>query len=588
MVAIETTSESLLALDIGAITTRALFFDVVDGQYHFIAAGTASTTAAAPFDNVMEGVLMAVDELEQITGRTLIGHDQNLIIPTATSGEGVDAFCVVISAATPLRTIVIGLLEDVSIASATRLLQGTYAKVIDTFTLSDPRKLEERLDAILRLRPDLIVITGGSEQGASLSIRRMIHPLRLALPLIPQGQRPHLLYVGNTALHEEMQSIFKDMAPILTAPNVRPALNIKDLEGPHPALASAVMDIYIQRIGGVETLHHWASGGAFPAATTHGRMLRFLSQGDTTKGVLGIDVGASATTVSAAFQGTLHPGVYPSLGLGPQLAELLHGDPYEKLSPWLSANLETSYVSAYVFNKGVSPGTVPITEEDAAIEQAITTYALRKASIQTAKNIATSLNTQTNTGGNSLLLPQVEPIIVTGSPFTQSLNIGRSLLALLDGIQPLGITTILLDRYNLTTVLGAAASVNPILAIQAMASSMFVRMALVISPVSHARLNTPILRVQLTDKESGEEIRQEVKLGTLTVIPLPLGRRATLKLQPLYRTDIGLGPGRKAAYEVAGSLKGIIVDARGRPYHPHKDPLRREEMYKKWLWHLAH
>jgi hypothetical protein len=191
-------------------------------------------------------------------------------------------------------------------------------------------------------------------------------------------------------------------------------------------------------------------------------------------------------------------------------------------------------------------------------------------------------------GNTPQLMPQIEPIIATGSILTQTSNLGAALLAVLDGIQPTGITTILLDRYNLTTALGAAASVNPALAVQAMDSTMFTRLALVVAPISTARLGTPILKVQLTDNESGEDIKGGVKQGGLAVLPLPPGRRGTLRLQPLYRTNIGLGAGRKAAYEVSGSALGIVIDARGRPLHLHQDLARRQEMYKKWLWHLGY
>ena len=41
-------SDSLLAVDVGTITTRAALFDVVEGNYRFIASGHSSSTAAAP------------------------------------------------------------------------------------------------------------------------------------------------------------------------------------------------------------------------------------------------------------------------------------------------------------------------------------------------------------------------------------------------------------------------------------------------------------------------------------------------------------------------------------------------------------
>ena len=62
-------ADSLLAIDIGTTTTRALLFDVVDGRYHFLAAGSAVTTAGAPFRDIGEGVRQALDHLQEISGR---------------------------------------------------------------------------------------------------------------------------------------------------------------------------------------------------------------------------------------------------------------------------------------------------------------------------------------------------------------------------------------------------------------------------------------------------------------------------------------------------------------------------------------
>ena len=43
---------SLLAIDVGAANTRAVLFDVIEGEYRFVAAGIAPTTAEAPFKDV--------------------------------------------------------------------------------------------------------------------------------------------------------------------------------------------------------------------------------------------------------------------------------------------------------------------------------------------------------------------------------------------------------------------------------------------------------------------------------------------------------------------------------------------------------
>ncbi len=585
MAAIETTSDSLLALDVGAITTRALFFDVVNGQYRFVSAGSAPTTDKAPFRNVLEGAHMAIDDLQRITGRRLLAEDATLLTPSLSPGEGVDAMVTTLSAGPPLKAIVIGLLEDISVASGRRLVESTYARLVDTFTLSDRRSLETRLDAILRLRPDLVVITGGTENGASVSVSRLLEPLRLALHLLPQEERPQILFAGNSALQGKISTIFEDAARVWLAPNVRPTLEEERLGPAHMVLARAVREHRIQHLPGIGELDTWSGGATFPAATAQGRMVRFLSLDDPSKGVLAVDVGVSAVTMAAAFQGDLHLSVCTDLGLGPQVAGLTRGDPASLLAPWLTQPLEADTVRDYIFNKALHPAVLPVSEEDTAIEYALARYAMRQA---TQRVLRAMYDREDFKGNTPQLMPQIEPIIATGSILTQTSNLGAALLAVLDGIQPTGITTILLDRYNLTTALGAAASVNPALAVQAMDSTMFTRLALVVAPISTARLGTPILKVQLTDNESGEDIKGDVKQGGLAVLPLPPGRRGTLRLQPLYRTNIGLGAGRKAAYEVSGSALGIVIDARGRPLHLHQDLARRQEMYKKWLWHLGY
>jgi sugar (pentulose or hexulose) kinase len=45
-------NESILAIDVGATVTRAVLFDVVEGQYRFVASGQAPSTAEAPFKDI--------------------------------------------------------------------------------------------------------------------------------------------------------------------------------------------------------------------------------------------------------------------------------------------------------------------------------------------------------------------------------------------------------------------------------------------------------------------------------------------------------------------------------------------------------
>ena len=95
-----------------------------------------------------------------------------------------------------------------------------------------------------------------------------------------------------------------------------------------------------------------------------------------------------------------------------------------------------------------------------------------------------------------------------------------------------------------------------------------------------------MLRARLT-YEDGTDAHTEVKFGGLELLPLSMGKTARLTLQPLHRSDIGNGPGRNATVQVAGGVMGVVIDARGRPLVLPEDPVRRRELFKKWLWSVG-
>jgi hypothetical protein len=159
---------------------------------------------------------------------------------------------------------------------------------------------------------------------------------------------------------------------------------------------------------------------------------------------------------------------------------------------------------------------------------------------------------------------------------------------LLDGIQPTGVTTLVLDQNNLSPALGAAATINPMLTVQVLESTgTFLNLGTVISPVGNARPGTPVMQARLVyDDES--EIKVDIKQGTIELLSLPTGQVARLHVQPLQRFDIGMGgPGRGGSLRVIGGALGVVIDARGRPLRLPEDDARRFEILKKWQWVLG-
>ena len=574
-------ADSVLAIDVGSVNTRAILFDVVDGRYRFLACGSAPTTAGAPYRNVMEGVHLALDQLQAITGRKLVGDDQSLITPTQPDGAGIDKCVVTLSAGPTLKAVVVGLLEDISVQSAQNLVNTTYAHIQEVINLNDRRKTAARLDAVLRARPDVVVIAGGTDQGASQSVEKLLEPVGLACYLLPKELRPQILFAGNQSLAEEVKAQIGALAPLHISPNVRPMLETEALLPGQKKLAAVYRQARARQIPETIDLDRWTGGNLLPSAMAFGRTIRFISKeyARTRKGVLGVDVGATSTTIAAGFAGDLRLTVYPRLGQGEGSLGIISASSLEEITRWLPVDVEDATVRDYIYNKALHPASLPVTEADLAIEQAMATQALQIAIRKAMRGFPESV--MQASGG---ALPLFEPIIAAGSVLVDAPLRGQSLMMLLNALQPSGVTTLAVDQNKLAASLGAAAEVAPLLAVQSLDASNFINLCTVISPAGKAPAGTPILHMRIKHNE-GNETAVEVKNGAFELIPLPFGQVVNIHLQPLHRFDVGWGgPGRSGSLKVVGGLMGLVIDARGRPLALPADPARRLELVQKWHW----
>lgn len=574
-------TESILGIDVGAAVTRAVLFDVVEGQYRFVAAGQAPSTAEAPFKDIGIGVREAITNLQKVTGATLLGaQDNNLIAPSQPDGSGVDAVVATISAGPAVKTVVVGLLSDVSVQSARRLAESTYARIVDTLDLSDQRRPDQQMDSIARSRPDLVLLAGGTDGGATRSIQKMLEAVGLACYLMPLEKRPMVLYAGNQKLANDVRELLGGhVGKLEVSYNVRPSLETEDLDPARHELAMLMVKLRAKQIKGVEELNLWTAGNLLPTAYAQGRIIRFLSKMyESTRGLLCVNVGASATSVAAGFDGELALGVYPQYGMGENLAGLLQETDVENIMRWLQLDISPNMLREYMFQKSLYPASIPATKEEQALSQALARQALYMAVRAAQKDFPA--HARPSRDG---VMPPLDLILGAGGVMSEGTSLGQSLLLLLDAIQPVGIMPVLLDQNNLLPLLGAAASRSHYLPIQVIESGAFIGLGTVVSVVASANYGDQVVRARVTYSD-GTEARAEAKFGGLEILPLPSGQSARLSLQPLGRADIGLGPGKGGVVPVTGGALGVVIDARGRPLHFPSDPVRRRELMKRWSY----
>ncbi|MCC6148112.1 MAG: glutamate mutase L [Anaerolineaceae bacterium] len=561
-------AQSILAIDLGSVHTRALLFDVVEGQYRFIGSGIAASTANAPFRDIGEGFFRAVLNLQEKLGRTLI-KDDRLILPSREDNAGVDRLVAAYTAGPELRIVTAGLLTDVSLQSIQRLAGTVSGQVAESLSLGDRRRPEARIDAVLQAKPDLIIFGGGTEGGAGRSVFKLAELLILVCRILPQEQRPHILYTGNQALARKIQEALSKWTTVHIAPNVRPGIDQEDISPAQEVLAELVTDFRKKQLGGMQTLADQCSAVPLPVSHAMGRMVRFLSRAyDPQKSVLGIDIGSQGVILAAAQDGRLNLAVAP-YGLGSSARRLTEPALIEEINRWLTIYTPPELLRDYLWQKSLYPASIPGSAETLAIEQAMAKVILRRSFLQAKAE-------------NPDLGEVFEPILAGGSIFNQAPTAGEALMMLLDGLQPVGVSTVILDKHSLLAALGAAAEVNPLLPVQALESSAFLNLGTVICPYSPARYGAPILNVRV-EYEKGNESRMEIRQGTFTVLPLKNGQTVRLHLEPLRKTVVDPTGQRSAnSFKITGGLCGAVIDARGRPVPLPKDAARRRDVLKKW------
>jgi hypothetical protein len=577
-------ADTLLAVDVGTVNTRASLFDVVDGRYRLIATGRAPSTAGPPLFDVSESVRMSLERIQSITGRPLMDESDSLILPVTTEGAGVDVFVSTTSAGPKVRTVLVGLMPGVSLQSVRRLASSAFLEIIGEIGLTDRRRDAERIDLIIAARPDLILVAGGTDGGAVDSVLQMVETVGLAANLLPGGRQTRIVFAGNRHLGASVMEYFGERLSVTMTPNVRPSLRHEDLAPARMHLAEVVAEVRSSRVAGFGELETWSRGFLLPTADAFGRVIRYLSNiYGPDKGVLGVDLGASQTTVAAAFNGELRIMVNSDLGMGSSLPGLLRHGEIADVIRWLPVEIPEYRVRDYICNKAIQPGTVPAETEELYIE-----YALAREVIRLALGLARSEWPAGKDSGSLMLLPPLEPIVVSGGVLARAPRPAHALLTILDALQPTGISTLVLDPHNLTPALGVAAGPLPVLPVQVLESGSYASLGTVVAPVGSARFGRQILSVKLEREADGQDMTGEIRMGQLVVLPLAQGEKARLTLRPERGIDVGFGgPGQAGALRVAGGAIGLIIDARGRPIFMPKDPDRRRELNQKWLWDIG-
>lgn len=575
-------ADTILAADFGTASTRVSLFDVVEGVYRFIGHGEAPSTVGPPYQEASEGMRHALLELQAITGRAMLDDNARLVMPATADGRGVDTFVATASAGPAVRAVLLGLLPDVTLESARSTAATSYISVMDTFSLGDRRREDKQIDAVLAARPELIVIAGGTDGGASEALLKLVETVSLACHLLPPETKLKVLYVGNAALKDRIGELMGRVASVHSAPNVQPELGVEVLDPARAELGRIFEELRLEQIGGFLQLAQWAGGHILPTVQAEGHLLRFLSRlPEWPRGVLGVNVGSASTSMGAAFGGELFLSVRPDLGVGHHAAAVLADTPLNQMTRWIPFEVSDEAMRDFILNKSLYPHTVPTDVNDLYFE-----HALARQTIRSALRRARAEWPESAPRPRGDLLPWFSLILGSGAVVGRVPRPGLAALILLDALQPSGITRLVLDPFHLAAALGAIAHINPLAVAQIYSSLAFLDLGTAVSAVGWGRVGELACQAKLVT-ELGAESEVEVPFGSLEVIPLPLGQSGKLTLRPRAGFNLGFGQGRVRTIQIKGGAVGVIIDARGRPVAFPKAPDKRYETVQQWIWKVG-
>ena len=571
-------TDSLLVADIGSVTTRAALLDIVNGQFRFVALGEAPSSVAPPFGDMSEGVRHALDHLGQITGRAFLDEDERLILPARADGSGVDAFTATVSAGEPLRAVLVGLMPNISLASAQRLATTSYVRVVELFGLGDRRREDQQLDALLHAKPEVVIISGGTENGSQAAVLRLAETVALAAQLMPETARPEILFAGNSAAREKIKTLFANLCHVEVANNLRPELDDEDVASAGRGLAKMYEHLRLKRMAGYNEMSQWRGGGSItPAANAFGNVVRFLGKtADGKNRALGVDLGASSTAVAASFADNLWLTVRADVGVGHSASNLLHHVPLENVTRWLPEGLSADDAHDYIFNKSIHPATLPHEARELYLEHALACECLL---------LAVSAAQTGWPASASGLLPQFDRIIGTGAALARAPKAGQAALMMLNGLQPTGITQLILDWHVIAPALGAAAALNPVAAVQILETDSFQTLGTAVSLVGRGRIGQTAARIKISGGD--EAVDAKVPFGSIKIFRLPPDREVKVALHPAAGFNAGFGVGAAKTLTVRGGAVGLIVDARGRPVAFPSNPAKRMAAVNQWYRELG-
>ena len=582
----------ILATDCGSTTTKAILIRKLDGEYRQTHRGEAPTTVEEPAADVTLGVVNAVSEVAEMAGRRLI-DDAGRILRPASGGEGCDLYISTSSAGGGLQMMVAGVVREMTAASAKRAALGAGAIVMDVLASNDRRLPHQQIHRIRELRPDMVLISGGTDGGTT---RHVVQMAELIAPARPQPRfgaeyRMPVIFAGNRDAAPLVEQTFDESVQLSVVPNLRPVLERENLGPARDKIHDLFLEHVMAHAPGYDRLIQWTDAPIMPTPGAVGNILQRIAEQQRIN-VVGVDIGGATTDVFSVFDGTFNRTVSANLGMSYSISNVCAEATLPSILRWVHLEMEEGELRNHVKNKMIRPTTIPQTRESLFFEQAVAREALRLAYDQ-HKQFATTLKgvQQQRTVGDTFRQEasgqtlvdnmKLDLLVGSGGVLSHAPLMQQTAALLVDAFQPEGITWLAKDSIFMMPHLGVLAQVHPEAALQVFQRDCLISLGTCVAPRGAGAWGSPAFRYSI----SGDSLEEEgaLSFGEIKRLPLGLGHSARIVVAPARKVDAGAGPGRPLEGELRGGTVGVLLDARGRPLTLPEDREACRKAMAQWV-----
>lgn len=581
----------ILATDCGSTTTKAILIKKIDGEYRLVSRGEAPTTVEAPFEDVTRGVLNSITEVEEISRHRILEKEE-IIMPNKGK-SGVDVYVSTSSAGGGLQMMVLGAVKTMSAESAERAALGGGAIVMDVIATNDERPLHERIERIRQLRPDMILLSGGTDGGSVTHVVELAEYIAAACPKPRFGGefRLPIIYAGNKDARREIKEILKKKTAFSITENIRPTLERENLLPAKYRIHELFLEHVMAQAPGYEKLMSWTSAEILPTPAAVSLIMELIAK---KRGInlIGVDIGGATTDTFSMFRSIFNRTVSANLGMSYSISNVLSSAKIENITKWIPDTPGDEDLRNRIKNKMIRPTTIPQTIEELKIEQAIAREALRLAFHQ-HKMLAVGLKgvrqersisevfSQVPTGQTLIDMKGLDLIVGSGGVLSHAPRRNQAMMMLIDAYEPLGITHLAVDSIFMMPHLGVLSTINEQAAIQVFEKDCLVRLGTCIAVEGKGKEKQPCLGYKI-DYSYGKSEEGIINYGEIMLFPISLEEEAEVTIRPKRGFDVGKGKGKAIQSKVNGGVVGLVIDARGRPLKLSQDKRERTSQIAKW------